>query len=138
MSEIDKFDTFDLSNLEKGFYKIGKLTMNIIDLLGLETEEKEIIIWSDRVDHLEKHKNDFDNDEQFYKHVEAIPDIVQNPDYVGIHPNGGSIEFIKLIEKNVMVAVRINNSKKLAFRTCYPISDNKFEKFKASGRIRKV
>lgn len=134
----DQFDLIDLNNIEKDVYTIGKITMNIINLLELEMEEKEIIIWKDRFDYIEKHKSDFDNEEQYKKHVEAIPDIVQNPDYVGIHPNGKSVEFIKMVDKNMMVAVRLSTKSKLAFRSSYPISETKFENYKESGRIKKV
>ena len=37
---------------------------------------------------------------------ERIPEIIAHPDYIGRHPNGQSLEYIKRIDGNVLVAVR--------------------------------
>ncbi len=138
MSTETTYDTLDLSDLNKELYKVGKLTINIIDLLNLSSEEKDIIVWRDRLNYIAKHKNDFETEEQFYKHIEAIPEIIQNPDYVGLHPNGKSLEFIKRIDENMLVAVRLSDKKKLAFRTSYPIKQSKLNNYIAAGRVKCV
>ncbi|MDD9147359.1 PBECR2 nuclease fold domain-containing protein [Sporolactobacillus sp. CQH2019] len=134
-----KFDSIDLNHLKISPYYIGKLTVNIIDLLHLKTNEKDILLWKDRIRYIDKHKSDFTSDEEFKKHVEAIPDIVQNPDYVGIHPKGESIEFIKKIDRLMLVAVRLNlKSDVLKFRSAYPIKQSQLESYLKNGRTKKV
>ena len=118
---------------------IGKLTKEIIELLEIEIdEEKNIIIWKDRIKYIEKHKSDFDSEEEWKEHVEAIPEIIANPDYVGIHPSGKSIEFIKKIKENMLVAVRLTNKKTLNFRSSYPISEKKLQTYLKSGTLKSV
>ena len=132
------FNKLDL-NQKKNVVTIGKLTEEIIELLEIEiTEEKNIVIWKDRIKYIEKHKSDFDSDEEWKTHVEAIPDIIENPDYVSIHPSGRSIEFIKKINEHMLVAVRLTNKKTLDFRSSYPISENKLQSYLDSGRLKLV
>ncbi|WGT37997.1 PBECR2 nuclease fold domain-containing protein [Lysinibacillus sp. 1 U-2021] len=138
MSDDNQLDLFDLDNLDKEVYTIGRITNEITDLLGLTVNKKEILMWKDRFTYIEKHKNDFDSEEQYIDHVKAIPDVLRDPEYVGIHPNGNSIEFIKKIDKNLMIAVRINNKGNLVFRTSYPIKDSKLNNYISSGRVKKV
>lgn len=118
---------------------IGKLTTEIIELLEIEIdEEKNIVIWKDRLKYIEKHKEDFDDEETWKKHVEAVPYIISNPEYVGVHPNGKSIEFIKKIDDHMLIAVRLTKKSALAFRTCYPISERKLQSFVSNGRLKRV
>lgn len=138
MTKEVTFDEIELDNLDRNVYKIGKLSMNVINLLELESDEREIIIWKDRFEYVEKHKDDFENEEQYKKHIEAIPSIIQNPDYVGIHPNGKSIEFIKKIDKHMLVAVRLSSKDRLSFRSSYPIKESKLKNYIQSGRMKKV
>lgn len=138
MSDGSQLDLFDLDNLDKEVYTVGRITKAVIDLLGLAIDEKDILLWKDRLSYIEKHKDEFDSEEQYIEHVKAIPDVIRNPEYVGIHPNGSSIEFIKKIDKNLMVAVRINAKGNLAFRTSYPIKDTKLNNYIESGRVKKI
>jgi hypothetical protein len=48
--------------------KLGKVTQNIIDLLELPYEEKDIMLWKDRIKYLEKHRSYFPSEEAFIKH----------------------------------------------------------------------
>ncbi|WP_314250066.1 PBECR3 domain-containing polyvalent protein [Abiotrophia defectiva] len=48
-----------------------------------------------------------------------------SPDYMGKHPKGQSIEFVKKLEENTLVAVRINQSK-LTVRTMHALSERTF------------
>ncbi|QQP15001.1 hypothetical protein FJQ98_16790 [Lysinibacillus agricola] len=138
MSDDNRLDLFDLDNLDKEVYTIGRITDEIIDLLGITINQKDIIIWRDRFAYIDKHKNEFDNEKQYIEHVKAIPDVIRNPEYVGVHPSGKSIEFIKKIDKNLMIAVRINTKGNLVFRTSYPIKDSKLNNYISSGRVKKV
>lgn len=78
---------------------------------------------------LEKHKEDFSTEEEFYYHIEQIPDIIENPNYVGLHPRDGSIQYIKQIDKIMLVGVRIRPVKSLSFRSAYPITKEYLKKY---------
>jgi hypothetical protein len=76
--------------------------------------------------------------EQFFDY---LPLIIREPDYVAAHPNGVSIEFIKLFRENdqtVLVAVRASSSGLLYARSLYEISREKLEHYTASGTTVKL
>ncbi|MBQ8813332.1 MAG: hypothetical protein IJZ85_02380 [Lachnospiraceae bacterium] len=54
-----------------------------------------MLFWKDRIKHTEEHRNDFISDALFNMCMEDIPEIIQMPDYISIHPAGKSISFIK-------------------------------------------
>lgn len=114
--------------------RIGQLTDKVIKAFGLEYEAgKEILLSPKRKKHMEKHRDEFaDFDGTF----ERIDEIVQNPDYVGRHPNGQSLEYVKRIDGNVLVAVRLSD--KLTVRTMYVIKDTKLENYLKAGRTKKM
>lgn len=130
----------DIDVLKKGFktIKIGVLTKEVIVLLGLNRLECDIILWEDRFQYIEKHKGDFKTEADFYKHIAQIPSIIENPDYVGIHPGKNSIEYIKKIDELMIVAVRIKQTGHLAFRSAYPISEKQLLNYFNSGTIFKL
>ncbi|MBS4025342.1 MAG: hypothetical protein KGZ96_06660 [Clostridia bacterium] len=64
-------DRINLDFIDKEIYKIGLLKKDIINLLGLNLMETEIIIWKDRLKYIEKHKNDFKTESDYKKHVES-------------------------------------------------------------------
>ena len=90
----------------------------------------------DRLKYIEKHKSDFKSEEDFYKHIEMLPEIIGNPDYVGIHPSGESIEYIKRIDEVMIVAVRLTGKKALWVRTAFPLSNDKLETYISSGSVK--
>ena len=52
---------------------------------------------------------------------------------MGRHPKGQSIEFVKKLEENTLVAVRINQSK-LTVRTMHALSKRTFNQQLAKGK----
>jgi len=54
---------------------------------------------------LKRHGDEFADFEKTYS---QIPDILTTPDYVGLHPDGKSLQFVKLLEENTLVAVRLD------------------------------
>lgn len=94
----------------------------------------DILFWKDRIKHTKLHKNDFASDTLFYSCLENIPDIIQNPDYISIHPKDNSISFIKDFSQHVSVAIRVSTDGKLSYRTMYPIMDAQLMHYMAKGR----
>ena len=107
--------------------KIGKFSKKIIDLLNLDIPENtEIYIGNQNREHMEKkHSHDY----YYYHHL--LPNIIENPDYVGIEPKNNSIEYIKevSIDPNVIIkiAIRVSSNGKYFVRTMYNISDHKIQ-----------
>lgn len=115
--------------------KVGKIKKQIIDLLELNLEqEKNIFLFENQKSHFEKHRDEF---EDLEKVVEEIPNIISNPDYVGLHNNKNSVRYIKRLDNNVLVAVRLNN-KNANVRTLYKITDDKIKKYLELDKIKKV
>ena len=130
-------ERFDIDNICKGAYKVGKLNSEIIELLGLKIPESDILIGADKIVYTQKHKHKFEDSAQYKKCIEATPDIINNPDYVGVHPNGQSIEYIKTIDKTMLLAVRINSKGSLWVKTVFPITEQKLELYINSGTVKK-
>jgi hypothetical protein len=125
----------DLNFLNAGFtsIKIGKLSKEVISLLKLNRSECDIILWEDRFIYIEKHIQDFESEEAFENHISCIPDIIENPDYVGRHPKDNSIQYIKRINELMLVAVRIKDKGNLSFRSAYPITEAQLDDYLMYG-----
>ena len=104
---------------------IGELSENLLSFLSEKKPEfvrriknKKIFMWSERLDHIEKHKNNFCDSETFDKYVEMIPEIINKPDVIGVRDKDSSIQFIKEMDDNVLVAVRLNTKEIYHFVRC--------------------
>lgn len=128
----------DIDAIENKPYVVGKLTKEVITTLGLSLGEKDIVVWGDRIQYIEKHKGDFQNDAEFKKHVEAMPEVIGNPDYVGVHPKGNSIQYIKKIDEWMLVGVRIKLKGNLVVRSAYPIKQEKLNDYIKSGTVKRI
>lgn len=134
----DFVNKLDLVSIENKPYKIGRLKQSVIDELKLCICETDILIWGDRISYIEKHRGDFETESAYKKHVEALPEIINHPDYVCVHPNGKSLEYIKKLDEWMLVAVRIRLEGALVVRSGYPIKQQKLDSYIASGRAKKV
>lgn len=118
--------------------KIGKFSKKIIDLLNLNIPENtEIYIGNQNREHMEKkHSHDY----YYYHHL--LPNIISNPDYVGIEPKNNSIEYIKEVSIDpsviIKIAIRVSSNGKYFVRTMYNISDHKIQRALNKGYLFKV
>lgn len=126
----------DIQNEEIQVHEVGTLNSKVISLLGLQTNEKKIVIGKDKLKYVEKHKHKFKSEDEFVRHIESLPEIIDNPDYVGLHPNGDSIEYIKQIDKILLIAVRIRSQGNLWIKSVFPITKDKLETYKMSGSLK--
>ncbi len=111
---------------------VGKLNTDVINLLNLKFETQNIYIGGTNKKHIrEKHKKEFD------KYMDRLPEIINNPTYVGVHPSWGGIEFIKRYDENVLIAVRASKKDVLYVRSIYCITESKIEKYLNAGTIKK-
>jgi hypothetical protein len=130
-------DLFDIDNLEKKVYEVGYLSQEVINLLKLNNKEMPILLSDDKIKYISKHADEFSSYEAYKKCTESIHDVILYPDYVALHPNGKSIEFIKRIDNLVVAAVRIKSSGNLWIKTLYPISESKLNRYIQSGNAKK-
>lgn len=112
---------------------IGKLNIDIIKLLDLEDGPQNIYIGGTNKKHIkEKHRKEFD------KYIDKLPEIINDPTYVGVHPSQGGVEFIKRFDENVLVAVRASKNEVLYVRSIYCITESKIDKYTKEGTIKKI
>lgn len=77
-------------------------------LLNIKTEINRVTISKGLKTHMIKH-----NHSNMIKYLEDISYIIENPDYVGRNPRvkGISFECVKILEDNVLVAIKIDEKK---------------------------
>ncbi|MDH6374917.1 hypothetical protein M2444_006781 [Paenibacillus sp. PastF-3] len=114
--------------------KIGQIDPEIIALLGLNLSPGQpILVGPQNLEHMKgEHPEDY---LQFGAHLSQI---VNNPDYVSLHPENGSIQFIKEFPDRVMVAVRATNRGTLIARTLFTMSPEKWDNYMLKGAIKRV
>lgn len=138
--EINKLDVSVFSDTCKSVI-IGKLNQNLVDFIIDKKPElrgilkkTNIVLWDNRIEYTEKHKGNFKTPDMYYKYLSEIPNMIKNPDYIGLPPHDSSIQFIKQCENNIVVAIRISTSGGLSYRTMYPITDSQLEDYQRKNR----
>jgi len=127
---------FQLNNLTKNVYVVGTLTQEVMDLLNLNRTETSLLLGKDKILYTEKHKHQFVSEESYKKHIEAIPEIIINFDYVAFHPSKNSIEYIKKMDEIMVVAARFRQEKELWIKTAFPISEGKLNIYNKLGTLK--
>lgn len=122
----------------KNKVKIGELTQDVIDILKLDRKPCNIVMWAERLKYTEKHKFNFDTIEEYEEAMRNIPNIIQNPDYIGLHPTDNSIQYIKQINRLMLVGVRIRPEGEISYRTAYPITESQLKDYIRKKRVVKV
>lgn len=132
-------DKFDINKIKKGKsrnIKIGELSKDVIDILNLNLKPQNINIWSTRIqEHCEKHKNDYSSTSAYNQAISSIPEILKNPDYIGLHKNG-NIQYVKKLDDISLIGIQIvNGNGNLLFRTIFPITETKLNNSIKSGKL---
>ncbi|MEF3302441.1 PBECR3 domain-containing polyvalent protein [Paenibacillus sp. GYB003] len=117
---------------------VGKITQNVIDALQLSLKaDMPIYIGDQNIAHMSK-----EHPADFQTYFPYLRDILQNPDYVALHPKRGSLEYIKVFREErdvyVLVAVRLTSKKKLFARTLFVMSEDKVAKYREEGSLKRV
>jgi len=115
--------------------KVGVITQEVIDLLGLPIAPgTPIYMGQSNIEHMISRHPD-----EYAKYGGYIRDIVNAPDYVGINPGDGSIEYIKdftVDNEYVKVAVRVSLGGKYFARSLFTRNRAKVDSFIASGTLK--
>lgn len=113
--------------------KVGKYNPKFNELLGTKVDELEIYRSKGLPAHMIKRKHF-----NCLKYIDYIPDIITNPDYIGINPNeeGTSVEIIKRYKDNVLVGIKLDlDGEYLYVSTIHDIQESKIERRLHSGRL---
>ena len=114
--------------------RVGYLKKEIIDLLKINLKPGEIKLLSGGIKHIRKRRINC-----FNRYINKIPDIIKSPDYVGTNPKYlKSVEYIKKIDKNILVAVRLSPYGGLSVATMYEITESKILSMLSYDRIIKM
>ena len=114
--------------------KVGYLKKEIIDLLKINLKPGEIKLLSGGIKHIRKRRTNC-----FNSYINKIPDIIKSPDYIGTNPKYlKSVEYIKKIDKNILVAVRLSTYGGLSVATMYEITESKILSMLSYDRIIKM
>ena len=140
-----EFDITKFSDKVKN-QPIGKFNSDMVNFIlskkpefkGRISTEKDILFWAARVKHIEKHRKDFNDTNNFDECCRKIPSIIANPDYISIHPNDESVSFIKKMDQNISVAIKISTEGDMVFRTMYPLRDSQLHNYIKNGRCWKI
>lgn len=106
---------------------IGYIKQEIIDTIQISIyPNTPIIIGDTNIDHMRS-----SHPEDFSKYFGEIEEIINNPDYLGVHPSNGSIQFIKQYYDNekedyVLVAARASSKGTIYYaKTLFIMNDDK-------------
>lgn len=115
---------------------VGKYKREFNTILGIDIAPKEIYRSKGLPAHMLKSKHT-----KCLKYIDYIPDIINNPDYIGINPNEReteSIELIKQYKDNVMIGIKVDKNKDYLYvSTMHDIQESKIKRRLHSGRIKK-
>lgn len=116
--------------------KVGKYNLDFNALLGIEIDELNIYRSKGLPSHMVKRKH-----YKCLKYIDYIPDILIDPDYIGINPNeeGTSIELIKKYDENIILGIKLDtDGEYLYVSTMYDIQESKISRRLFSGRIKSI
>lgn len=94
---------------------------------------KTIVLYKDRIHHIERHRLDFSNDKQLDFILRNLSKIIKNPDFITEDNKNNSLQIVKKIEDNILIAVRISNGPILKIKTIYPINETKYSRLMSNS-----
>lgn len=121
-------------NEKEELLKVGKYNSKFNDILGIDIENMDIYRSKGLPSHMVKRKH-----YKCLKYIDYIPDIVSEPDYIGVNPNeeGTSIELIKRYADNVMIGIKLDtDGEYLYVSTMHDVQESKISRRLHSGRIK--
>lgn len=114
-------------------FKVGVYQKEFNKLTGLSMPEKDIVQSTGLIKHIKKNHPDC------LKYINYIPNIISNPDYIGVNKKvKNSVEIVKCLEDNVLVAIKLDVIEQHYYvASLYDISDYKMSKRLYSGRLKR-
>ena len=116
--------------------KVGKYNPMFNDILGIDIGDLEIYRSKGLPAHMVKRKHF-----KCLKYIDYIPDIILEPDYIGINPNepGISIELIKRYTDNIMIGIKLDtDGEYLYVSTMHDVQESKISRRLHGGRLKEL
>ena len=121
--------------MDNNLLKVGKYNPQFNNILGIDIEELEIYRSKGLPAHMIKRGHG-----KCLKYIDYIPDIIEQPDYIGVNPNENGIKSVELIKRyrdNVMIGIKLDSDNEYLYvSTMYDIQEKKIERRLFSGRIK--
>ena len=120
---------------EDKFVEVGEFYRELNDIIKSNLPLQKIYRSKGFPAHLIKRKH-----YNCLKLIDSIPDIIKNPDYIGINPNenGDTIELIKVLDKNILVGIKLNIVENYLYvSTMHDVQESKLIRRLYSGRLKK-
>lgn len=117
--------------------KVGEFTEKIINQLQLNIPIGTPILIGERNEVHIKSRHPYEYD----KYYDRIPDIIAKPDYIGISPKDGSIQFVKefcINSEYIRIAVKITKNTKCYVKTLHLLSTCNAENYIKKERLKKL
>ena len=114
--------------------KVGQYNSKFNEILRIARKDLEIYRSKDLPSHMVKRKHF-----KCLKYIDYIPDIILEPDYIGVNPNESdiSIELIKRYSDNVMIGIKLDtDGEYLYVSTMHDVQESKIARRLHSGRIK--
>lgn len=133
---MQELDIYKINKGKSKNIKIGELSKDVIETLNLNLKPQNINVWSTRIqEHCEKHKEEYSTPTSYDQAIRAIPQIIKEPDYIGLHKNG-NIQYVKKLDDISLIGIKIlRGNGSLLFRTIFPISEIKLNNSIKSGKL---
>lgn len=119
---------------KKELIKVGEYNSKFNEILGLDINSLNIYRSKGLPSHMVKRRHF-----KCLKYIDYIPEIILEPDYIGINPNerGTSIELIKQYEDNVMIGIKLDTEDEYLYvSTMHDVQESKILRRLHSGRIK--
>ncbi|MCT4595642.1 MAG: hypothetical protein N4A57_15445 [Anaeromicrobium sp.] len=114
---------------------IGKLQNKITKILDIDLPNGDISMYPGFKKHVKKRHPDC------VKYIANVQDIINNPDYIGVHPKEEhSVELVKIYDKNILLSINLStktDTEYLYVSSLYDISQAKLNNRINSGRLKK-
>ena len=113
---------------------VGRISDRVIELLGIDIpDDRNIYLGYSNINHMmESHQYDYE------QYGDKIEEIIEKPDYVGLHKNG-SIEYYKefiINNDTVKLAIRISGSGMFFARTLYTVDSESIASYVKKGKLK--
>lgn len=120
----------------KDLLYVGKYNVSYNDILDLHLGELEIYRSKGLPTHMVKRKHF-----KALKYIDYIPDIISEPDYIGVNPNEKdiSIEMIKKYSDNILIGIKLDSDGEYLYvSTMHDIQESKISRRLFGGRIKDI
>lgn len=114
--------------------EVGEYNLKFNEILGIQIKKLPIFRSKGLASHMIKRRHF-----QCLKHIDDLPDIIADPDYIGVNPNenGMSIELVKKYENNVMIGIKLDSDGEYLYvSTMHDVQESKIVRRLYSGRLK--